>query len=425
VPAGATDGVLSALGIARPKVVVPAAAVEPAPDVKPIDVKPTVQGRTLREAIERRIAVYRRDNRPTDRMVNQTASRLDILADVLGADCPVREVTRDHLRPIVEALQDLPARWRTWEALGDGSIVEKAERARELKLAPLAPETVKAHLAVWRSFFEDEGVVPSPVADFKVRARRKRGGQKRDGFTDQEVGTVFASALFQGALSKDRPYDSGAHLVDTWHFWAPLIACFTGARIGEIAQLRPQDVVSSVEHGQRLWALRITEEGEGERRLKNAASERVVPIHAELRRIGLLRLAEKQKAAGAATLLPGCPKPVGGDAGKQLSKWMSENFVKRLGIKREGMGFHFFRHTLTTWLRAAGVPKDARKMLAGRSMDDGEDDSDDGYGTWTMTTLDGHLQRIAVPSEIGKIRPRLLTQRLADEKAPAESMDGA
>lgn len=422
---GDTDAVLKALRIERQKVAV--AVVETVPDAKPI-----VPGRTLREAIARRIVSYRRDNKPTERMVNQTASRLQILADALGEDRVVMRLTRDDLRPIVEALQDLPVGWRTRAELGNGSIFERARRARELELTALEPATVKAHLAVWRSLFEDEGVVPSPVADFKIRARRKRVGQKRDGFTDQEVGTIFASALFQGALSKDRPYDpsvgTAPHLVSTWHFWACLIACFTGARISEIAQLRPADVISHVEHGKRVWALRITEEaedGEDERRLKNAASERVVPMHAELARIGLLQLAEQQKAAGAATLLPDCPKPVGGDAGKQLSKWMSERFVKRLGIKREGMGFHFFRHTLTTWLRAAEVPKDARKMLAGRSLDDGDGDSDDGYGTWTLTTLRDHLHKIAVPDEIRKIVPRHPGQDQGGGKAPVESSRGA
>ena len=125
-------------------------------------------------------------------------------------------------------------------------------------------------------------------------------------------------------------------------------------------------MISHVEHGKRVWALRITEEaedGEDERRLKNAASERVVPMHAELARIGLLQLAEQQKAAGAATLLPDCPKPVGGDAGKQLSKWMSERF-ERPASKRED-GTPFLPAHAHHGCAAEGL-KDAQMLAGGR-----------------------------------------------------------
>lgn len=375
------------------------------------ETKPDAPGRTLREAVEQWLRSYKRDNKPTTRALQGRRAEFEILLAAFGEDRSTHDVPTLEARSLVEAFQDLPAHWRKNANLGGGTIFEKAAKARELDLEPFDFKTVKAHLTRWRDLFSAEGVTPNPFAGIRVKKQR-RSGPKRDGFTDDELSTIFKSALFQGSASKHRPYESGAYLTDNWQFWACLIACFSGARIGEIAQLRPSDVTNQIERGEGVWAIRITEELDeddapgAERRVKNEASRRDVPVHPELERIGLLRLAAEQRAAAASTLLPNCPAPVGGDAGKQLSKWMSERFLVDLGIKRKGMGFHGFRHSLTTWLRDAGVPKAARKHIAGRTRDNAGEDSDDQYGAWKQPTLRRELMKIAVPAEIRKIKPR-------------------
>ena len=73
------------------------------------------------------------------------------------------------------------------------------------------------------------------------------------------------------ALPKARPIDA-----DAWRLM-PLFARHTGARAGEIAQLRAEDVV--VEQGIRCF--RITAR-EGDRRLETVSSERLVPVASKL-----------------------------------------------------------------------------------------------------------------------------------------------
>lgn len=401
----------------------------------PATAVPAGSGRTLREAVDRRILTYKRDNTPSEHSIIQTTSELEFLVSGLGAERHIRTVTRDDMVPVVDALQDLPPRWRKMASLGGDTVLDKAQRAREERardpsLEHLAPNTVKGHLTTWRQLFKDEGIDPDSILNFTIRKRRERGAKEQKEFSAEEVGTIFASALFRGSAAKHRPYDSGSFLMDDWHFWSCLIAALTGARISEIAQLRPSDVTKEVTGAGEVWALRITEtpdeddDPEHVRRLKNEQSERMVPIHDQLIRIGLLRLAQDQKAAGATTLLPRCPKPVNGVAGKKLSDWMSGSFLGRLGIKRPRLGYHSFRHNMTTWLRDAGVPKDARKHIAGRERGD-EDDSDDGYGSWTLPTLHRELMKIAVPAEIKKISPRRLSPTQISEKAAGESSGAA
>ena len=60
---------------------------------------------------------------------------------------------------------------------------------------------------------------------------------------------------------------------------------YSGARPGEIAQLHVADMRE--QHG--VWIMHITAEGEGGKRTKTKGSMRVVPVHSELIRLGLIK----------------------------------------------------------------------------------------------------------------------------------------
>ena len=69
----------------------------------------------------------------------------------------------------------------------------------------------------------------------------------------------------------------------------PWIGAYTGARISEICQLRAEDV-SKVED---IWCIKILPEAG---LLKTVGSERVVPVHPALIKIGLLEFVGKAKS---------------------------------------------------------------------------------------------------------------------------------
>jgi integrase len=66
-------------------------------------------------------------------------------------------------------------------------------------------------------------------------------------------------------------------------YWIPLIGLFSGARTGELAQLRVVDVDASAP----APFMSITNEGERQK-IKTDAGIRVVPVHPELVRLGFL-----------------------------------------------------------------------------------------------------------------------------------------
>ncbi|MEY4765028.1 MAG: hypothetical protein RI907_1701, partial [Pseudomonadota bacterium] len=99
---------------------------------------------------------------------------------------------------------------------------------------------------------------------------------KRTPWTSEQIKAFFALPLFtsyQLPTSKRAGADAA--------YWIPLLGLFTGARSAELCQLTVLDVVEE----QGIFVIDINEDGDG-KKLKTSASQRKVPIHSELIRLG-------------------------------------------------------------------------------------------------------------------------------------------
>jgi integrase len=101
----------------------------------------------------------------------------------------------------------------------------------------------------------------------------------------------------------------------------------------------------------------------GNNALKNAASARLVPVHSELVRAGFL---DYVKALPEGSLLfPGLTRRE--SKGNKIGARLGELFRKKLealGLKRDRLCFHSFRHTVAEALEAAAVSQtDAARVL--------------------------------------------------------------
>jgi integrase len=175
---------------------------------------------------------------------------------------------------------------------------------------------------------------------------------KRRPWTDEELCIFFSQDIYtQYKLPKVKKAGADAA------YWIPLLGIYTGARVGELAQLRLIDVLTDFD----IPCLSINAEGEG-RKVKTEAGVRLVPIHSELIKLGFLEYVSSLIAKKESLLWPLLPTREN-KSGGHFSNWF--------GTARRSLGFgkapdfHCFRHTVRTSLVEAEVNETVIDALLG------------------------------------------------------------
>jgi integrase len=171
-------------------------------------------------------------------------------------------------------------------------------------------------------------------------------------FTDEEIGKQFATAKFVV-----RPKE---HTAETALPWGMLIAAYTGARLEEISQLRKEDIQER--DGVKFFDIHAN----GGNKLKNKHTARCVPIHPKLIKAGLLDYVAA--LPNGSRLFPSLRfrksrGKVGGDLSDAFRLWR-----KSVGVDREGLNFHSWRHTVTNVLEVAGVEETDAARVTGKKL---------------------------------------------------------
>ena len=181
-------------------------------------------------------------------------------------------------------------------------------------------------------------------------------------------------------------------------YWLPLLALFTGARLEELCQLHPDDVMQVQYHDEggeaAAWVIRITDEGEGQG-LKNAGSRRRVPVHPELERMGFIDYALQAKAEGRRRIFHKLVPSIDGKEGGNFTKWFGRYLRDTCKVADKRMVFHSFRHLFKEVLREAEIPKEINDALTGHESGD----VGDKYGgdLYPIRPLVNAIKRYRVP----------------------------
>lgn len=144
-----------------------------------------------------------------------------------------------------------------------------------------SPVTSKQKISILKTIFNSainqEIINTNPVDHFKLPYKRPH--KARVGFTLEDLERIFHSPIYtQGYL----PLGGGKIAC----FWLPLLALYTGARIEELAQLQPSDVLLAKGLG---YYLNISDLDSKSSQLKNEHSRRRIPIHPVLLACGFLQ----------------------------------------------------------------------------------------------------------------------------------------
>lgn len=226
-------------------------------------------------------------------------------------------------------------------------------------LETIATRTVNAYISALQTFFGwavSHGHAAENIFDgTRVKLSRQAKEQNRQAFTDDQLKLLF----------KHLTENPDRLLRNQDHKWISLIGMFTGMRLNEIAQL---DLVDTQQGDDGLWFIRVTDEGSPNKRLKNSASRRLVPLHDRLVAAGLPAFVEDRRKRGSARLFPALSYSTQNGYGRNPGRWFNDSLLPALGMQDAGLVFHSLRHTMATKLARADVPDTQVKAILGHEQ---------------------------------------------------------
>lgn len=198
-----------------------------------------------------------------------------------------------------------------------------------------------------------EGIVPLK--------RREAAETQRLPFNGSELRTIFAAPLFVGCLDDEMRFSKpGPNIIRRSRYWLPLIALYSGMRMGEILQLTPDHVRRS-ERGTAYFVLTR------DMKLKTASAEREVPVHPELERLGFLDWVAERRAENADLLFRDVPESKHGYRSDTFTKRFA-TFLRSLKLpadRKPKLCFHSFRHTFKDALNETSATEEIKDEICG------------------------------------------------------------
>jgi len=276
---------------------------------------------------------------------SQRKRAFESLKAVIGGTTPVAQITR--------------------EKAGDWAHGLMTQPSSKLKDAPMTKRSAGnavSHAAQLFAFLTQRGkwAGPNPVKGVVVMTKKEKARRKADGFQWEALDVPALKRVFDPANLEG---------IRTLHTkWAALIGLFTGARVGEVAQLYLSDFIEE----DSIPCIRIATESDGQS-LKTEASRRLVPIHPALVELGLLERVKELRQQGEERLFHDMRIDGRAGAGNAISKGFGY-YLDKLGIKPRRangiVGFHSLRKTVIQELQGSRLPAERRRAFVGHEAGD-------------------------------------------------------
>ncbi|MDA7640576.1 site-specific integrase, partial [Opitutaceae bacterium] len=289
-------------------------------------------------------------------------------AEFVGENRSIESLGRKDFVRYRDLLRKVP---RNATVRFQGLSFEEAAKKASGEESGLSPTTVNKHLTNLATLFQY-------AADRGWVQKNEAKGLGLNVTNDGKYRT-FAVKELNKLLVSDPTFKESLEPVSDWlrfdsekvrfaDYWAPLIALFTGMRINEICQLYIEDL--KLHEGVHYFHVRAElddEEKESGKKTKTRNSNRQVPIHPTLKRIGLIEFVNSVKEAGCTRIFPELQPDAYGNISSKYSKRFGRR-LKRAGVKQDrSITFHSFRHTFRDALRRARVPEEIADRICGWS----------------------------------------------------------
>ncbi len=291
--------------------------------------------------------------RATEDTWNANKYIVSLFAEWWGENRHIEELKKTHVRDWKEQLTRWPDRAAQRDVFKGLKFKDVIEKNKTAGVPTISDKTINNYLSALGAFgkwlrandFIVDNITEGQYLDINNESIIKP-------FSSESLISLFNSKEFT-TLSEKRG----------WRFFFPLVAIYTGARLGEIAQLHTADIKTA--YG--IDFFHITTLDSNEKKVKTKGSERVVPIHPELVRLGLMDYIAHRRSSGEKMLWEDQRK----NARDQWSGMPSDFYqrlLKKVGVKTDKThNFHSFRHNAADAMRLGGYLDEQFNIILGHT----------------------------------------------------------
>ena len=283
-------------------------------------------------------------------------STIDDLIEIIG-DIPILKVTPNNARDFKKIISSLP-KYRNQSPRYRGLTIKQILSLDGVE--GQEPKNINKLIYRVRVFFKwlknnYSEYVPQNHFD-GLSIQEKKFDKPRDIFTNKELHKIFDTTPFLNNTIRN-PHRRNKLA----SYFVPIIAIHTGMRLEEICQLRLEDVYKEG----TVDIIRITISKET--KLKTVTSQRIVPIHENLKRVGFLEYCNYMKKQKKERVFWDLTKSRDG-YGRNIGRYFME-YLRKVGVYEfQSKVFHSLRHTFITTLLQNGVREEVVNGLCGHKQ---------------------------------------------------------
>lgn len=303
--------------------------------------------------------------------------KIGVLIELLG-DIPMTEITQAKLKTLEQQFLTYPKN-RTKNTKYRSMSIKDILRTGVPETERLSLRTVENYFIQLNTFFRWCKIMyelPEWLSEMlrtPKEAKKQDTRQSKAPFTTEDLRKIF-TCYWYTATPNANIKTNGAQ-INAPRFWIPLMSLYSGARPEELAQLYLADFKKI--DGVKCMEIKETIEDEDGnthlvKRTKNQTSNRIIPLHDELLKLGFWEYVQELKKQGKTRLFEEL-KESGADKriATAYSKWFNRHLVKDVGIQKETSKgkkcLYSFRHTFINYCVQNGIKDKYFEPLVGHA----------------------------------------------------------
>ena len=313
-------------------------------------------------------AEYCNEKMDTGRWRRGTLTRyraaFNTVVDIIG-DMQITDIDRTIARSLKTSLELYPNKKEDKPAFKGKPFNPKMAQHKDFE--PLSINSINYATGLMSGMFKHAitenlgGITYNPFVQLQLKDRGDESIE-RDSYTTDDISRMYAglSKVIQGHPEK---------------FWVPLIGLYSGARLEEICQLKPEDI----EEMDGIYFFNINHKPEVRQTTKTERS-RTCPVHPVLVNLGFIQYVNAQKKAKSARLFSRLTYNAKKERWNlKVGSWYNRTFEPQYISVEEKKSFHSLRHTHIDWFKQnldlSFTQRDILKSYVGH---EGRDDKDAG-----------------------------------------------